>query len=250
MDKDALLVGEVDTHAMARRAAGVMRETLNSLSQHVDQSTPVPAKTREADLVNTHNRSFHEERCWTRRAFGALYSSIWSLYTTFLQRNGVFQFTAICTPKTGERLKTYLFRIFYITSVFLANLTRRVDDTFKSWAGADELSTFGESLAGISRKARLALQSVFETDALTFFWYIVLDLKDFSNTALVEEGFFTAFHHLATGNASQIIEEILFTRNFLSPLWGLLKDLHRLSWESMKERLWQRCRNRPVPWRH
>ena len=118
MDRDCLMEGEAHTHALTRRAACVTRETLNRLSDHTGSGTPLPATQRESDIQNTQGRSFMQERNWARRAFGQLYSALISLFTTFLHRNGVFQFTVVCTPKTcGERLKTNLFRVFYITFV-------------------------------------------------------------------------------------------------------------------------------------
>ena len=229
MDRDALMVGEVETYSEMTVASTAARNILNWTSRRRSAATPWQPPNREQDLGNTPNRSFMEERTWTRGAFMYLYSALISLFNDRLQRNGVFQFTAVCTPKTiGERLKTYLFRIFYITYMFVANITRRVDDVYRGWAAADELSTFGETTEGIAKKARSATAPSMNTNPLTFVVFIVLDLTDFSNTALVEEGLFTAYHHLATGNASSAIEAVLFTRNTLSPIWGLLKDLHLL----------------------
>ena len=72
-----------------------------------------------------------------------------------------------------------------ITYIFVANITRRVDDVYRSWAAADELSTFGEDTAGIAKKARLAISSAMKLESLCSPIYIVLD-RDFSNTALAE----------------------------------------------------------------
>lgn len=129
---------------------------------------------------------------------------------------------SIATPKTvGERVKTFLFRYFYIGG--LTQNFRRADIAFRDTHKDNPLNTFGVTNEATANRQKKAHESLYSLEKRKITLHLIGDISWSSNQSPAADGLTEPLAQEICRLADANLDEILFSRPLTCPSVPLTK---------------------------